>query len=1087
MAAMADNWRVRETINQVLLAFALRARNAIANPAGRNGFPLPLRPGHTIVPKLDKWCDTLAGLSEDMPSAKRQFTRYCDGIVQDLGGRPDAVARILREPPWTIGEVVEWWIGAGLAIAACRSDPSDSSVEPILGEAILRLQVDDDETHPAIWCAELAHSWRLDPARPSSLERLESWARDAKNLDDCLEELLAWCGDPSREQACLDGKQSDPRVMDEWAADYAHRHHAFAREALRLLRRRCGFEAGSHPTPSSLGHWRRTEVPHSPSERQILRRPLMTAAAADDPRAPDSAAAPARLLAAGWIVEPWPATVMGGYALDTASLPARPASLERAIDAAAQATRPDDRCFAALILPELDGADWPESDRLADGVERLAAIARLGAIETILLHDAASDRGMQSDEHTPRPSSTGSRLADSLMLEGFAFDWLAGGSSVRRIPLSACAAAIAAGAMRIGLLRPAAGETVEIGVVGRPARCPDDLLAAIEAFDWWWWALDTVRIGIAATTAPAAAWLGRAAAPFDWESIKQGLLDLDADAVDAPRTLAASFAALHEAALALNSPESEAGKRGTALRSRLNDLLSQLANTVLRLLLRVDPAAQGGLFPPRTPEGLVDLAAWASGGCAADPRASRWSVRWVRSDELFGRHLTESRPDKDRCEAVFSAGESATDADLAILDDLGVVAGESLPWDPIWEPIRRSVVDGLGERRPPEFGVAVEQARKAWSTGSSRAFDELIKGALAGHPKAVATLRILIADPRLAFECHPTIVWHEDRVSIRSAAVDDPLGWLDSDEAPDGADVHVHFAVDRSKALRILSRGRPSEPSAEAHAARLESAVAGGTIGAREAARAVRAATDRRRMFGPQAPDPLSSVVQAADSLAATGPDAAWADAAFAAIGECCAAHGGRINPADWSAAEGASAEGLGITRCAFHAFVPQGRLVVERFGATAADGSVIASPEGFVSAGKEPDYYPEVLEAVGGFTDQDGPPARLRRNVLEFPRRVVNGQTRTAIQGLFDLAWEVHLSAVDRADFEAAVRAVERLVERSFGMVVFRPKSLGEFPDAWLRTTEGGSPRNNRLTLVRPGVRTRDNLLVCPAIVGKE
>jgi len=1083
---MADNWRVREVINQALLAFALRARNALSDAPIRSDVPVPLGLDQEIVLKLEEWGDTLAGHSGDMPSAIRQFTRYCGAIVQEIGEKADACVRIISEPPWTIGEVVEWWINTGVVIAASRAAPNDPTSDPIWAETMRRLQMDDDETHPAIWCAGLAHSWRLDAARSSSAERLESWSRHAMNREAGLVELLAWCGDPSREQASFSGTHVDSRETDEWAADYANRHHSFAREALRLLRRRCGFGPGLRPTPSDLDHWRRAEVPSSPSERQVLRRPLMTVDPADDPQKPDSAAAPGELLVAGWIVEPWPAKVLAGYARDTASLLPGSASLERAIGAAAHAMRPDDRCFAALLLPELAEADWPESERLADGVERLSAVARLGAIETIL-DDAMPDRGLPSDEDPPRPNPTGRRLADSLMLEGFEFARLAKGSSSRRIPFAAGSAAIPDVAMSLGLLQASAGRTVEVGIGGIPARCPGDLLAAIEAFDWWWWSLDTVRTSIAPTATPTAHWLGGEAGPFDWESIKRTLLDLDADAVDASRTLATSFAALHEAAFTFNTPDSEAGRRGTPLRSRLDGLLRQLANTVLQLLLRVDPTGQGGLFPPRTPEGLVDLAAWVSGGRVAEPRASRWSVRWIRAHEPFGRHLTESRSGKDRCEAVFSAGESATDADLVVLQDLGVVEAESLPWDSIWEPIRRSVVDGLCQGHPPEFAAAVEQTRKAWSSGSSKAFDELVKGALAGHPKAVATLRVLVADPRLAFECHPAIEWNEDRVWIRPAAVDDRLGWLDDDDAPVGADLHVHFAVNRPKSLRILSRGRPAETSAEAHAARLESAVDEGTISARDAARAVRLAADRRRMFGLQAPDPLTALTQAADTLAGSGPDAAWADAAFAAVRDCCAAHGGQIVPSDWTVAEGASAEGLGVTRFAFHRFVPMGRVVVERFGATAADGSSIASPEGFVSAGKEPESYPAVVDAVSGFTDADGPPARLRRNVLEFPRRVVEGRTPAAIQGLFDLAWEIHLSAVDRTDFEAAVRAVERLVERSFGMVVFRPKSLGEFPDAWLRTTEGGSPRNNRLTLIRPGVRTRDNRLVCPAIVGKE
>ena len=67
-------------------------------------------------------------------------------------------------------------------------------------------------------------------------------------------------------------------------------------------------------------------------------------------------------------------------------------------------------------------------------------------------------------------------------------------------------------------------------------------------------------------------------------------------------------------------------------------------------------------------------------------------------------------------------------------------------------------------------------------------------------------------------------------------------------------------------------------------------------------------------------------------------------------------------------------------------------------------------------------------------------------------------------------------------------MQAVHQLLERSYEMILFRPKSVGDFADGWLRTPAGGEPRGNRVEqLVRPGVRTRDNKLVRPAIVKTE
>jgi len=256
---------------------------------------------------------------------------------------------------------------------------------------------------------------------------------------------------------------------------------------------------------------------------------------------------------------------------------------------------------------------------------------------------------------------------------------------------------------------------------------------------------------------------------------------------------------------------------------------------------------------------------------------------------------------------------------------------------------------------------------------------------------------------------------------------------------------------------------------------------------AKAAGEALRTAIDRRRMFPDVAPGPLSAVVAAANALTPSVPGEAWVAAAFGELSNCCMACEGRIVPTDWNPVAGVPAEGLDINRFGFHGTVPMGRAVVERFGVTALDGTVVASPEVYKSAGPEPVGYREVFEKVRQLADEAEPVVRFRQNVLDFPRRVESGQIKSAIPILFDDAWRAKESATDRPDIDAAVEAVHQLLERSYEMILFRPKSVGDFAENWLRTPTGGQPSGKRVATVRPGVMTRDNKCVRPAIVETE
>jgi hypothetical protein len=70
-------------------------------------------------------------------------------------------------------------------------------------------------------------------------------------------------------------------------------------------------------------------------------------------------------------------------------------------------------------------------------------------------------------------------------------------------------------------------------------------------------------------------------------------------------------------------------------------------------------------------------------------------------------------------------------------------------------------------------------------------------------------------------------------------------------------------------------------------------------------------------------------------------------------------------------------------------------------------------------------------------------------------------------------------------AALEAAAKAVHDFLKDSYDMIAFRPETLTQYPEAWLRNRENGPARGLRVDrVVRPGLRKLDNSLIYPAIV---
>ncbi|MFM7293110.1 MAG: hypothetical protein ACKO6B_18025, partial [Planctomycetia bacterium] len=259
-AAMAEEWRIREVFNQTLLFFALGVRDRLVEPGRKASAvapPLPPFREQPIQQQIERILGEIDGVLDEVKQKKCDL----DSLKTKLNTKLDRLggwrANLDRVAPWRIGEVVDWWLDAGVAMAqwkksmmrpdggdragaADRRPPASALEHWLWRTTIRRLQVDDDEEYPPVWCVDHVDAWKLGGSHPSG--RRPAWGdRDATGPDDCRLALLDWCGDPVRERAAfVQGGASAPAV-DDWAKEYEARQRDFARLALRLMRRRCRF------------------------------------------------------------------------------------------------------------------------------------------------------------------------------------------------------------------------------------------------------------------------------------------------------------------------------------------------------------------------------------------------------------------------------------------------------------------------------------------------------------------------------------------------------------------------------------------------------------------------------------------------------------------------------------------------------------------------------------------------------------------------------------------------------------------------------------------------------------------------------
>lgn len=1066
---MAADWRVTECVNQLLLCAAFNARAAVLSRQGRRSQqPLPLPPFDQLLQRGD--IQPVFVKVAECVSPLENFQRLVRWLC-DLPNRPKTIAPLQEQPPWRIDEVVSWWIQAGLALADWDWDRS-TTASPGLPNShegpadaawpltLIRrhLLLDDDEDHPAFWLARHAEEWRI--SADDLVEESVGPSNPAPNRETCLEALLAWCGDPTRELRRV-SESDTPDDVDQWAENYDDRYRDFARAARHVLRRGCRFGDG-RPVSLYRGDWVQCDMPQSPGRYRVLRRPLYCVGEVA-----------ARAVVTGLVVVPWPEVLVKQLAGEWQSRPNGSRALTRA-----RVWTHVDRTF--WPTPSSTGERRSGGECLRRAAERIAALASLA----VIIPPERIPQGTEPATTATASSNVEDCLRRAWEMEGITVHWDPAGGVARLIPVASSLEndpTSTAGQVTLEHDGCHPGRFV-VGEVGRIHDCPDDLLAEIEELDWRWWSVQVLRdMG---RLPSHLVWLADGANDVAWEAQKRHLLAAGLQA--APHPFVVAHDALNPFRLRLERDAEAAGP----LVTWLAEAVFAVEHLICRLLAEGAPDKVARVNPPRDHTGRISLQAWlpAEHGGRLPPAA--WRVEWEPSSSPLGLQVREALDGSGTRRAAFSAGRQPLEADLRWLLAPGMVIETSEPAvDAFASRLRPWLRRSLGQNTPADLATEIARLREWCAGDGGDAFDQLIKAAIAGVPAAISWVSLLRDDARFEFACHPRVECTADAVQLLPAQADDPLEWEDHDSLDPGVDLTVRYATDAFRSRRVVSRGMPAADSADALASRLVAAVASGPSRLVEQARKARQATDRRRMFGwPM--ERVQGVVVAVGEALLTGM-AELGDKtmdAWKCLNAWSAALGFTITPLDWHPTEGAEPEGLAVVSVDFHDTVPPGRVIVRRFGVTTIDGQEIVALDCAVSAGKPKAGYDDLRNLVAGLPGDSDEVIKVRSAVAGFPGRVRSGQDENSLKEIFDRAWKARRRHPEREDLQQVTEAVRRLAADAYGYAVFSPETLGGLPEKWLQTADGKEPqgpRGSRIDrVIRPGLRTHENKLVQPAIV---
>jgi len=1061
---MSQSWLADECRQQAVLYLAaalFAARRGGAQPRGGCRLPL-IAVDSVLAARLEEEAGTVTG---------KTVTAIREWVDAEFRQLPTADCGVPDES-WTNAELVGWWLAAGEALAALGLNKSTALAREVGSE--------EEGQHPALWCAERFE--RLSLSTEVFLQetaKKADWQARAGGSRECRANLFRWVMAPDRRRA---GLANVARGSIEWLTHLQNEMRTVGDDAVALFGKGRRLRVGGELSLATadkwiVGEWRRVGN-HRLNE---LRRPVVYPTPEGE-----------KHLLKGVVLMP-PAQVIGKELVALQEADARKggdrrrnAGLLSRATAFAQARWQPGELVSARWAKASDKASRPLPVELVEPA--FLAVARwLTAAHLWSEADAAATK----DERVELVEAE--RIA--LALEGFKVREIRGGSlPARLIPHLGD---LPDGGVSLSLVRESSGFEVSLGGLGEPASCPAALFAAIEAVDWRLWAFaaapwdssDAVMRQVVEIVCE------RLARSDEWEPIKEQVLHIAGRAGD-EEPLMRLFRHAHERRLALDLLRETVYKTNQP-DTMLAGLIAEyrdLARETLAALAAIAPASLGRLEPPRQPDGGIDVVAWLGRRGESGRAAAHYRIRWQPGQEPRGKVLHECRQGKGQdIEVLLSAGP-ATAADLAILNGPALTpqSGDRPAADA--GNLARAVADlqaRVGASRG-DVGDAIAVFREALATPAAPAFQELVERCRQGDGGARAWAALLKADERFRFACHPAVDFESGAVA--PPRVDDVfLDWDFDATVSAGRDLAVTFAIEPVRARRVLSRGPRLAGSPADRAQTLVEACrhAGGPFAAlgQEASRA----TDRWLTFGPQSPHPVAAAAAILDELLrAQDVEPAHKTSIFAAVVEWCGSIDHVVLPSDWRA-EGrlmpATLADLAVPPD-FDEHVPTGTVVVRSFGLRGVHGRPFS---GAVSAGAPPAGYLEFRAAVEQLGDAGAAQAteEILRRTDELAKHCLAGTLPLALPNLFDRVWELIANAAEpeaRGRAEAAARPLLEMLKIACRMVAFEPATIGEYAAGWVRESDGSQPRGRRIKrLVRPGLRTVENVLVRPALVISE
>lgn len=1065
---MSQSWLAEECRHQAILFLAAESL------AKGQGCPAPLlAEGSPLLRQVMAEAAEAANVGAPKANA---IVSCVNAIFQAHASEGDAG---IPTTPWTRAKLVQWWLQAGTALESLDDHQRDAF------DKVTRAAGNSE--HPAVWCAKRCGKFRLSIDGFAKAANKGDWEKPATTSGECRRKLFQWVVSPERPRQGL-----EVCAIADWYEKLRGEMASIVDDAVSLFGNSLRLRSGGKLQLATSDQWVAGWIDARLGSELLneVRPPVVY-----------SSQEGTKVLAKGYaflqLAQAWISDLAQLPELRRADVDERGGgvqALARATEFARQRWHPGGKFATA----------WGKPGEAGFGALPIEAVEpaflAVGRWLTMAWIVAEIDRsGSLRGEFGDLLEA----MRISLALEGFRVRESRGGAApARAIPH----ASRGIGGQRcLVLVRQSPACETPLGCLDEPASCAADLFAAIEAVDWRLWAFNTTPLRADDdSTGRVVEFLRRQVLRSeDWEAIKRQSLHTTGVPGDEPCLARLyTFANQRRLALELFQAEVYGEKPADAMLGGLIQEFRRLAQESLRALAAVSPAALCRLEPPRREDGAIDVRAWlARGGPAAqrpDEETLPQQIRWVRGSQPRGTLLEERRVGP-LVEVVVSAGD-AQDLELAVLNAPALTTG----WagDSVEEPAGRLAdklvalkigiafgPDGGGEA---SAGDPIAELRAAFAGEASPAFHELIARCQAGDEAAGAWVRILSAAPRFEFASYPQLDL-ESRV-VRPPSLDDAfLEWEFDAGVPAGRDLALRFAITPAAARRVISLG-PRRVGSVADRAELLAAAcrqAGGRLA--HLGDAARAASHRWFTLGSEAPHPLAMAEPLLDELL-RGESAppACRTAVFQAAAAWSESLDHGLLPAEWRADARLQPATFAdvILPIEFDDQVPTGMVGVRRFGMRGLHGWPFS---GVVSAGPAPAGYRELrsaLDVLGNSLDvgHTTPHGNLARRADELAKHALSGTLPLALPNLFDRLWEAIGSVIEadqRPIVEAAASPLFEMLKGACRMIPFEPSKVGDYSAGWIREADGTQPRGRRIKrIVRPGLRTVENVLVRPALV---